>query len=94
MPEGEGYTARTASPRDDPVPSCRERQQPPLGTSAEHEVRSLSPRDLTDPVGAFSVWRHNYPSSGACRVALTGDLLDGGLGAGDVLESISYDGEV
>ena len=44
-------------------------------------------------MGALSVWRHSCQRDGAYRVALTRDLLDGSLFAGDVVVSISCDGE-
>ena len=91
VPGGEGRAARPAAPWGDPVLLCRERHYPPLGTSAENEVRSLSPMDLADPVGALSVFGHNCPRCGAYRDAVTCDPLDESPDVVGVLESISYD---
>ena len=92
---GKGRAAGPAAPWDDPVPMCRERNQPPLGTSAEIVARGLSPRDLgTDPASAISVRGHSFPKCGAYRVALTRDPLGGSLSAEGALEVISYNDRV
>ena len=90
---GDGCGGKPGSPGDDPALSCLERHRPPPGASAEHEIRGLALGIVTGPVAALSVWRHSCQRGGAYRAALTHELLDGGLLAGDVLESISCNGE-